>query len=388
MNKTVEKKKEPDQVIIPQRPKLQNIITAAVFIIIIFGFFIANILYKAPEISYSERRKLATFTPPTVENVFDKKFMQNFDNDYAPDNFIGRDTFRKLKAFVQFNVLLSLDNNDIYVTEGHAAKLETLNEGSVSGAADKINIIIDKYLDGLKVYYSVIPDKSYFLAEKHGYPAMDYDLLRSLLSDKITDAEYIDLFGSLTVDDYYRTDLHWDQKHLEEVVKKLSETMGFEVSSENWKENPLSPFYGVYYGQSALNLPSEQLTYITSDVINDLKVQLINTNTFEFYDSEVYNLDSFSGVDPYDVFLSGAQPLIIIDNPNAATDKELYIFRDSYSSSLAPLLAEGYSRIVLIDFRYISSSILDQFVEFREGSDALFLYGTLVLNSSSTLLVR
>ena len=37
--------------------------------------------------------------------------------------------------------------------------------------------------------------------------------------------------------------------------------------------------------------------------------------------------------------------LLTVDNPNARTDRELVIFRDSFGSSLAPLLLEGYSRV-------------------------------------------
>jgi hypothetical protein len=100
----------------------------------------------------------------------------------------------------------------------------------------------------------------------------------------------------------------------------------------------------------------------------------------------MYDLEAFSGGDPYDLFLRGAQPLIVIDNPGAATDRELYMFRDSFSSSLAPLLCAAYRRVTLIDLRYLDSRILPSLVEFAPGSDALFIYSSQILNNESVLL--
>ena len=78
------------------------------------------------------------------------------------------------------------------------------------------------------------------------------------------------------------------------------------------------------------------------------------------------------------MFLSGSLSLLTVTNPNARTDKKLVLFRDSFGSSIAPLLAGGN------DFRYIHPEQLGRFVDFG-NSDVLFLYSTLVLNHSGTL---
>ena len=84
------------------------------------------------------------------------------------------------------------------------------------------------------------------------------------------------------------------------------------------------------------------------------------------------------------MFLSGPVSLLTIQNPNARSNRELVIFRDSFGSSLAPLLAEGYSEITLVDIRYLPSARVGQFVDFT-GKDVLFLYSTQVLNNSEAL---
>jgi hypothetical protein len=88
--------------------------------------------------------------------------------------------------------------------------------------------------------------------------------------------------------------------------------------------------------------------------------------------------------DLYDVFLSGAQPLLVVDNPKGVPGKELVIFRDSYGSSLTPLLISDYSRVTLVDIRYMSPDQVGDYVTFQ-NQDVLFLYSALILNSGRSL---
>ena len=60
------------------------------------------------------------------------------------------------------------------------------------------------------------------------------------------------------------------------------------------------------------------------------------------------------------------------------------VFRDSFGSAMAPLLAADYGKITLIDIRYIQADLLEKYVDFA-GADVLFLYSTLVLNNSETI---
>ena len=84
------------------------------------------------------------------------------------------------------------------------------------------------------------------------------------------------------------------------------------------------------------------------------------------------------------MFLSGAQPLLTIENPNGSADRELMIFRDSYGSSLTPLLLQDYSRITLVDIRYLHPDQVGDYVTFTD-QDVLFAYSTLILNSGRSL---
>ena len=100
--------------------------------------------------------------------------------------------------------------------------------------------------------------------------------------------------------------------------------------------------------------------------------------------NEVYPLNKLENMDKYDIFLGGASSYIEITNPSNNTGRELVIFRDSFGSSLTPLLIEAYYKITLIDTRYISSNTYLNMIKFS-NQDVLFLYSALIVNNSSTL---
>ena len=85
------------------------------------------------------------------------------------------------------------------------------------------------------------------------------------------------------------------------------------------------------------------------------------------------------------IYIVSAGPLVTIESENAKTDKELIIFRDSFSSSIAPLFTGAYKKVTLIDLRYMPSMLLNEFVEFKAGQDVLFLYSASLYNSSMLL---
>ena len=209
---------------------------------------------------------------------------------------------------------------------------------------------------------------------------MDYEKLISHMKDSMEYAEYIDIVPLLELSDYYYTDTHWRQEKIQDVAQFLAAEMGVTLSNEYTVNQVDTPFYGVYYGQSGLPLPADTLYYLDYPALQDCKVFDYETTAY----IPIYDLDKTTGNDPYEIFLSGSKSLLTIENPNATTDKELLIFRDSFGSSIAPLLAEGYATITLVDIRYISPNMLGRFISF-ENQDVLFLYSVSVLNNSITI---
>ena len=362
--------------------KIKNIILVVLTALFLGGFLLWSILKPTDEQSVSERRPLAKFPEVNGETILSGSFMTDFEK-YSLDQFPLRDRFRTVKAITAFYVFGQKDNNNIYIKNGSAVKLEyPMNVESVDYATSRFQFVYDKFLadKNMDVYLSVIPDKNYFMAEENGYPSIDYEKFFSDMRELTGFAEYIDITPFLELSDYYSTDTHWRQEKITDVAQHLAAEMGVELSAEYTVKKADTPFYGVYYGQSALPLPSDDLYYLENSVLNDCKVYDFETGKY----ISVYDLEKTNGNDPYEMFLSGSKSLLTIENPNPTTDRELIVFRDSFGSSLAPLLAEGYAKITLVDIRYISPIMLDRFIEFTD-QEVLFIYSTSVLNNSVTI---
>ena len=354
-------------------------VLVALWLVLTLGAWFA----PAKATSEAERRPLKQMPALTLENLLNTNFMKDFEG-YTLDQFPLRDSFRTIKALFHNYGLLQKDNNGIYIADGFAAKLDhTLNMEALTGATNRFNRLYETYLKdkGCNIFVSVVPDKGYYLAEKYGYPTLDYAQLFSQVKNNLPWAEFVDITDCLRAEDYYFTDTHWRQEHLLSVAKKLAEAMGVRVPGENdFAVTALKrPFYGVYYGQAALPMPSETMYILKNKVLEGCTVSGFDTMGRPTT-MQVYNEVDLKSADLYDIFLSGVEGFLTIENPAAETDKELVIFRDSFGSSLAPLLVESYARITLVDIRYMSMDLLPRLMTF-DGQDVLFLYSTLVLNN-------
>ena len=350
----------------------------AVLGLLLAGLFLLQLLLPDAALSYSERRALAERPELTVEGVFSGDYFSDLET-YLLDQFPFRDSFRSLKALFQYYVLGMKDNNDIYMVDGSLSKLDyPLKESQAQLAIDKFNAILESHPQIGAAYYALIPDKNYFLAPEGGYPTLDYEKLLTMAGD--IDASYIDLFALLDASDYYRTDSHWRQECIVPVAQALCQAMGTTTYGlDDYRTETYQGFRGVYAGQSALPVAGEDMTILLSDVTDSARVE-----SLEHGSMPVYNWEDFSGVDPYDVYLSGAEALITLENPLCDNGRHLILFRDSFSSSIAPLLLPGYSTVTMVDLRYISSALLDEYVDFTDA-DVLFLYSAGIFNAGATL---
>lgn len=364
--------------------KIKAIASTFTFAAIIFALSISCWLKPDTAFSQSERRELVKKTKPSTDTVLTGVYMESFE-EASVDQFPMRDLFRRIKAQFVTSIINKADNNGIFTAEGHISKLEyPANEDMTNYAADKFNYLYNTYMKdkNMNIYLSVIPDKNFILAKKNGYISIDYDKFAKDFSKKVPYMKYIDITPHLNLDDFYRTDSHWRQENITDIAEHLASSMGTDVSATYTTKTLDNPFYGVYAGQSALPTEPDTLNYLTNDMLETCTVTYYDTGIPKVGD--MYNMEKAYGKDPYEMFLSGTSALLTIENPNATSEKELILLRDSYANSLAPLLAQGYKKITVVDIRYIQSNFLGNFIQFKD-QDVLFLYSTVLLNNSTAL---
>lgn len=362
--------------------KIINIISVLLCAVFVLSMSIWCFTGNTPDYSDSERRLLASFPEVSFENIYSGKFATDFEK-YATERFPMRDTYRSIKAYTRLYAFMQKDNNGIYTVEGHLSKLiYPMETAQLDYAAELFTKVKDTYLEDNKIYFSIIPDKNMYLAKDNGFLSMDYEVFSEYMQEKLSFAQYIKIEDLLSADDYYYTDTHWRQDKIIDVADRLVTEMGKSLSDE-YTENVInSPFNGVYVGQSSLKVEPDTITYLTNDTINNLQVGGI----LALYDgaATAYDMSKIESKDPYEFFLSGNQAIVKVTNPSNPHGGKLVVFRDSFGSSITPLMAEAYSEITLVDLRYISSSLLSAYVDF-DNADVLFMYSTMLLNSSLSM---
>lgn len=357
-----------------------NRIVTAGFFALLAGLAIAAVLLPDKELSESERRHYEQLPKLTGKAVADGSYMSDLEA-YLLDHFAGREFFRTLKTEVETELFQKSDAGNYVERDGYLFELDyKWKKGNVTKTAKNLAQMQEEWFPEAEVYYAVIPDKTNFLPIEH-YPAAEDDWVLAELNAQLSDAEYIDLYPFLTLEDYYKTDLHWRQEAVSDVAAALLEGMGGKPSETDYrKELVTSEFYGGYAGASAYRVAAEDMYALHSSmtesaVVYDYELQK---------ESSIYLPEKVEGMDPYDYYLGGARALLTVKNPQVKDGKKLLLFRDSFGSSIAPLLLEGYEEITLVDLRYLSGAYLTKLIDVSSYDDVLYLYSQRVLRHSDS----
>lgn len=353
--------------------KYKDIVISILFILILILFFILNVFKSDTEVSLSERRKLTLMPKFSFKSILNGTYFNDFDK-YTTDQFIFRDKFRIIKAKMDLDIKNNYHN--LYIKDNHYIEMEyPLNIDSVNNLINKINYIKDNYLSENNIYYSIIPDKNYFINEDN--LKIDYEYLEDYMYNNLN-IRYINIFDLLELDDYYKTDSHFMINKIDKVASRILSGMNNSFDS-NYSSSKVSDFDGVYKSRIPINGESDSIYIIENDSINSSLVYDYSLNKYiDFYDySKLYSSDK------YNIYLGGSTPLVKITTTNN-NNRNLIIFRDSFGSSLAPLLTSSYKTITLVDTRYMSPKILNNYIDFKD-SDVLFIYNTSIINNSYSL---
>lgn len=356
--------------------KIKDIVVTIIFLFTIIALFLINIIKEDTDISLAERRKLATMPELTTKSLFDGTYFKKFDS-YVTDQFVERDAFRKIKIDIELST--KGEYNNLYLYDDYIIEeIFPLNSNSINNLTNKINYIKDTYLNNnSNIYYTIIPDKNYFV--NNGNLKLDYNKLQDMMKNNLSNINYINIFDKLTLDNYYKTDTHWKEEDLFNVANTIANQMNFDITNNN-VVNTITTFNGSYAGRLSVTKDIDTIKTISNPSINNSSVYNYETKKY----TDIYDYTKINSLDKYDIYLSGAVPIIDIINNNTSSDKELIVFRDSYGSSLIPLLIEGYKKITVIDIRYISSKILNKYIDFND-QDVLFMYSILTINNSFSI---
>lgn len=371
--------------------RANDLLLVSVFLLMLAGVFFGYILKAPTEVSRSERRHLLQFPEVTGRSVLSGTFFDAFES-YTDDQFVMRESARRLKALFRYGVLLKKENHGIYLLGDSLIKREDRYKQEILYKnLEAWNRISQDVLEGASFYYALIPDKNYYGdAPKLDYLAFD-EAVSKTLAPNFKKISYLP-----KIEDYYRTDLHLRQEAVYPFARSIADATGAKIDeSEHYTLGDIGEFYGAYAGQSALTTTPDRLIIAESDVTRSAEVTVFAGE--KSTKVPVYDLRRLDDVDRYSIYLGGPEAAIKVvnlrsgdgsasrslseipsetssDTPsNTPSKKTLVIFRDSFASAIVPYLISGYETIYLIDLRYMNSAAISA-LGIGEADDVLFLY--------------
>lgn len=365
------------------RSKIGKYIPAVVFLIFIYGMALWFLFSPKTDYSSSEKRYLQKFPDANVEKVLSGEFGSEFETFFA-DRFPQRNTWVGLNAYTT----LAEGNNG-------ASGVYNCKNGYLINKPVSTDNNLDKNVGAVVDFAKTIDaPTTVMLVPSTGYIADD---VLPTFHDKYNDDEDISKISSTLSKDkigfvdlrerfkseykngsqlYYKTDHHWTTKGAYTGYQELCKALGVTpIDDSTLKKDSYPDFYGTTYSSSGFWLtPPDNIEIWSNPKNSDKNISVKITEGANVKTSgSMYFTDHLKEDDKYPVFIDGNHALTEITNTNAKNGTILLI-KDSFSHSLAPFLAENYSKVVLVDLRYYKESV-SQLVSTYNPEQVVVLYG-------------
>lgn len=360
------------------------------FLITIFFVGIFHFLSADTEYSESENRVLAQMPKLTWSAVADGSFMSDFET-YLADQFPKRDTLISIKTTCD-RILGKNKENGIYIGEnGFLFDTQTeFSKEKVKGMTDAINSFIKK---------SKIKNKAVFIAPNSSFVYSEYfpkfldmpsqkDMLKEIssgLNDSIKVFDTCKVMKRTAKDNdnlYYRTDHHWSTLGAYEALKSLSKVWGLNSEAVEYDFFTISTdFEGTLGSKAGVHETTDEI--IACVPHNSEGTYVVNFEKTGVKTGSFFFKDKLSQKNQYEVFLGGNYDKVTITT-TADNDRNLLLIKDSYANCFVPMLTPYFSKIVMIDPRYLTDS-LSAIVSENSFTHVLFLYNMNTFLEDSSL---
>ena len=384
----------------------------ALFAIVLLAVPIATAVLPKREMSENENRALKSFPKiinekkaENAENIGDyigavrwdyittrddDSWMDDFET-YFSDHLAGRESWVKLSNGMtslsgkkEINGVYTLDDCMVQVFKEYDPNVVDASLAAIDAFAAKFpDVPMYFMLDptAQEILSSQIPSYAGYLSEK------------SFIDDcygKVKNVSVIDCLSNLSVHNseyiFYRTDHHWTSLGAYYAYAAAAKSLGYTA-----------------YGQSAFNIETASSSFrgtlysktlddgITPDTISyyhlaqgepAVKMTSFDGENETVYDS-LYVRSFLDQKSKYDSFTGSNAPLVTIET-DVDNGKSLLLIKDSYAHSLVPFLSKHYSKITMVDMRYINFG-LDKYLDVNDYSQVLFTFNVISFSSDREL---
>lgn len=364
------------------RSKIGRYVPMFVFLIFIYGMALWFLFAPKTDYSSSEKRYLQEFPETSVENIASGEFGSEFESYFA-DHFPSRNFWVGFNAYYNLEIgnngasgVYKCDNGYLINKPVSTDNKVEKNTNAIVKFKDNVDVPITVMFapstgyiadDVLPTVHDEYNDDTYFESasktfENNGIAFVD---LRETFKEAYNNGSQL----------YYKTDHHWTTEGAYTAYAQLCKNLATEpVAKESLNVEKYDDFYGTTYSTSGFWLTDPDTVEVWNNPENtdNIKVTITEGTEVNEYDS-MYFYDHIEEDDKYPVFIDGNHALTEITNSNAKGGTLLMI-KDSFSHSIAPFLAENYSKVILVDMRYYKQSVSD-IVAQENPEQILVMYG-------------
>ncbi len=360
--------------------KTSNIVTSAVFCLVIAALTVASMVNPVREFSATENRNLAQIPEFSLEALFaekdDDKFTLKYE-EFITDQFVARDAWITLKTYAE-RVLGKKESNGVYFgSDGYLIEKHEVPTEQLEKNIEFLKSFLEKTKD-YNTHVLVAPTASLILADKLPAYAPVWD--QSALLDRVEAlGNFVDCRDVLTMHKdeqiYYHADHHWTTLGAYYAYTELCTSLGIEpyALTDFNKRVLASDFQGTLANKVNMDTTPDEIFTLEPDGVT----VTVRYNGGQKVTDTLYEESYLSGRDKYSAFLDGNQPLVDVET-SVKNGKTLLLVKDSYSHCMVPMLTAHYERIVLMDLRHLNIGVMSYVAQLEaEGTlvdDIVILY--------------
>ena len=325
---------------------------AAFFCLFLGGLLVWHVILPDRDKSETENRTLAQLPEFTWNGLKDGSYTKAIETYFA-DQFPLRDGWTGLKARTE-QLAGKSEFNGVYLCDDTLiSKVEPPDPQQVEKNLSYLDRLAGK--TDAQVLLGLIPSAAEVWKDQLPAGAGSWDQT-DLLAE--SDVDFLTALSAHSDEPiYYRTDHHWTTLGAFYGANALLETLGRKPldRAEFSPETVSDSFCGTLYSQSGIHwLQPDSIEFWASEE----GISVTSWREGKPRAAGLYDRSYLEVKDQYSAFLGGNQPLCVIRNENApAGSGKLLLLRDSYADSMAPLLAQRFEEVHLVDLRYYRAPV-------------------------------
>ena len=340
---------------------------------------IINLFSKDREFSESENRVLASFPKLTLSSIADGSFMKGFET-YMADQFVFRDRIISMKTYCD-RLTGKREENGVYIGENGflIEKQSAYSKKKVKALTSSINAFMKKYPD-IEKMVAISPNASYIYADKlpKGIEMHNQFTELTAIMKRLKGENYTFLNVSKALDSvtdkhqvFYKTDHHWTTRGAYATFRVLTDKWGLKRSAVKYQFLTVSSeFEGTLASKTGIHDIQDKVEICVPK--NSKGSYVVTYESADRKTASLFEPEKIQQKNKYEVFLGGNYDKVVIDTVSSSKNT-LLIIKDSYANCMIPMLTPYFTRIVVVDPRYMTESIHTVMDEYN-FTHALFLY--------------